>query len=132
MECERSDVPSVKLRKHLDILINDSEQTNTTEQSASFSDEVTTEDENITESSNISKSEEAVRKIRLLNIFHDLARQDLYTPTEGKFSIDCSNPDTTCVTVRCNLYRPIRNLSRAVITFNMFANFKKLGECAYP
>jgi hypothetical protein len=111
--------------------VNNSEAENTTEQIPSVSDYTPVEYENVTENSNSSESEDTPHGVRALNIESDLAVPKSQHPTERTLSVNCNNPKTTCVNVRCRLYGPIRNMSRAIVSFKMSANYTDLGEFSY-
>ena len=154
MSCKRSDAGLLKLNKYL-ILTNNSEPKNTTEQfdsshmaSPEFSDntesgntwkfEGTTESgktskfEDTTESSNASKSEDAHGKGRSVLIAPAGSSTEPKQPTEGKVLIDCRNKKTTCVTVSCSLYGPIKSMFKAYVSFRMSATIEDLGEFPCP
>ena len=154
--CVRSDTGLVRHIKSFKLDAN-SKPTNTTEQidfsdttSPEFSDtaesgktweyEDTTESGNTSifagnrEGSNASKSEDAYRKSRsgTVNNATNLPGPALTQTTEGKVVIDCKNPETTCITVRCSLRGPIGSRSRPHVSFSMSATTEDLGEFASP
>jgi hypothetical protein len=147
ISCRRSDTGLVR---HFNLAVNP-ELTNTTEQidfsdttSPEFSDTTesgttwkykdTTESGNTsifsdtTEGSNTSKSEDAYSKFRSRSI-NDA---ELTQSAEGKLLIDCTNPETSCVTVRCSLHGPIGSMSRPYVSFSMSATAEDLGEFTSP
>jgi hypothetical protein len=138
----RSDIGLVGLRKSFSLSTN-SEPRNTTEETE-FSDQTTAENEEATESgntsqfedptesSNTSKSEDTLKKLRSVVGTTVLARPKPTQPPEGKLSVDCKNPETTCVTVSCSLRGPIKYLSRAHVSFSMSAAIKDLGDFTCP
>lgn len=126
INCQTSDRRSASNRKLLNIYVNNSEPENTTEEIASVTDYTPVEYENIPEISNSSESEDTPQGIRVLNIESDLAEPKPQHPTERTLSVDCKDPETTCVNVRCMIYGPIRSMSRAIVSFNMSATYEDL------
>jgi hypothetical protein len=132
---KRSDTCSIKLLKSAILPIN-TEPTNTTEQ-FELGDQTATQTEDITdtskiddttESSNTSKPEDTLQKFRSTNIETDLAGPKSTHQPEEILSIDCKNPETTCVTVSCSMHGPIRNTSRMVVVLGISALNEELGK----
>lgn len=131
IHCERSDRRSGRIRKLSNIYVNNSEPENTTEQFASTSDYTPVEYENITESSNSSEPEDTTQGVRSLNIETNLTVPKPEPTKERTLSVNCKNPEATCVTVRCSLQGPIRNTSNTIVTFSISSNYEDLGEFSF-
>jgi len=146
IKCVRSDTGLVRHAKSFS-LGTKSIPTNTTEHS-DFSDKTSSEFSNTTVSdtnweyedtigsdntsifADTTEGSNASKKFRSGNI--NDARPASTQPTEGKVLIDCKNPDTTCITVRCSLYGPIGSRSSPYVSFSMFATTEDLGEFTSP
>ncbi|XP_021931323.1 integrin alpha-PS3-like isoform X2 [Zootermopsis nevadensis] len=107
--CERSDV-----------------NISTTVEDATADNQSTSGDKYTTESSNSSELEDTVQNLRAHNIEPVLVAPKGNLPEDRTFSINCEQPDTTCVTVRCSIDGSIDEKSKTELNIIMLANLENL------
>lgn len=112
--CERSDV-----------------NISTTVEDATADNQSTSGDKYTTESSNSSELEDTVQNLRAHNIEPVLVAPKGNLPEDRTFSINCEQPDTTCVTVRCSIDGSIDEKSKTELNIIMLANLENLGELTF-